>query len=457
MSFPRHKRYKDSGVEWLGEIPEHWEVNRLKLVADVFPSNVDKKEYEDEVSVRLCNYTDVYYNDEITEDMELLKATASQQQVDKFTLRAGDTIITKDSETADDIAVSAYVPRNLPGVVCGYHLSIVRPRSGATGRFLKRLFDADYVRSQSEVSANGLTRVWLSQYALDNLRVAYPGPGEQSQIALFLDQETAKIDALIEEQRRLIELLKEKRQAVISRAVAQGINLDVPLKDSGDEWLGNIPCHWDTRTIAQTTTKITNGFVGPTRDILVEEGIPYVQATSIKEGKVIFKNDYFVREDWSNSHSKSILKEGDVLVVQTGAGTGDVGLVSKTEDGYNCHALIILSPDSTLINGEYLSIVLQSYYGRAKLTSIQTGAMHPHLNCGSVKFIEIPLPNLDEQASIAKFADAERARFDRLTLEATRSIELFQERRSALISAAVTGKIDLRNYTPKEAKLYEFA
>ena len=209
MSFPRYPKYKDSGVEWLGEVPEHWGVERLKKISRVFPSNVDKKSNEGEAQVLLCNYTDVYYNERIIASMEFMSATATDDQIAKFTLRAGDTIITKDSETADDIAVAAYVPDDLPGVVCGYHLSMVRPREGVSGAFVKRLFDSTYAKSCFAVRANGLTRVGLSQYEIDNVDMPVPSSAEQSAIAAFLDRETAKIDDLIAEQQRLIELLKE--------------------------------------------------------------------------------------------------------------------------------------------------------------------------------------------------------------------------------------------------------
>ena len=240
MSFPRYPKYKDSGVEWLGEVPEHWEVQRLKRICRVFPSNVDKKSVEGEAAVLLCNYTDVYYNDRIEGGMEFMPATATDDQIAKFTLRAGDTIITKDSETADDIAVAAYVPHDLPGVVCGYHLSMVRPRVGIHGAFVKRLFDSAYAKSCFAVRANGLTRVGLSQYELDNVDMPVPPPIEQVAITTFLDRETCKIDALIasfvgqstvksnalaSEHRGLISLLQERRAALISAAVTGQIDV----------------------------------------------------------------------------------------------------------------------------------------------------------------------------------------------------------------------------------------
>lgn len=223
MSFPRYPKYKDSGVEWLGEVPEHWGVKRLKRLATVFPSNVDKKSVDGEVAIRLCNYTDVYYNDRIVDGMELMEATATREQIEKFTLRGGDVIITKDSETADDIAIAAYVPEDLPGVVCGYHLSVIRPKLGCSGAFIKWLFGSAYARSSFEVRANGLTRVGLGQYAVDNVELPCPPAGEQATIAAFLELETARIDALVAEQERLIDLLREKRQAVVSHAVTKGV------------------------------------------------------------------------------------------------------------------------------------------------------------------------------------------------------------------------------------------
>lgn len=161
MSFPKYPKYKDSGVEWLGEVPEHWDVKRLKQACHVFPSNVDKKCHDGETPIVLCNYTDVYYNEKITRKIEFMAATASSEQIAKFTLCEGDTIIAKDSETADDIAVAAYVPESLPGVVCGYHLSMVRPLPNTCGAFVTRLFGSVYAKSCFAVLANGLTRVLI--------------------------------------------------------------------------------------------------------------------------------------------------------------------------------------------------------------------------------------------------------------------------------------------------------
>jgi len=321
---------------------------------------------------------------------------------------------------------------------------VVRPNSTLDSGFAKFALQCSYFVDEVIARSTGVSYPAINASDLARIRLPSPPISEQTFIASFLDRETAKIDTLIAEQEKLITLLAEKRHATISHAVTKGLNPDAPMKDSGVEWLGEVPEHWGTRTIAKISTKITNGYVGPTREILVETGVPYIQATHIKNGCVNFDNGYFVTQDWSNAHAKSILANEDVLIVQTGAGTGDVGIVTESEVGFNCHALIIVAPDMSLIRGEFLCAVLQSSYGQQKLESIQTGAMHPHLNCGEVKFLEIPLPPLDEQICIVGHINNVITQFNELIVEASNGIALLKERRSALISAAVTGKIDVR-------------
>ena len=218
-------KMKDSGIEWLGKVPVEWQVKKLKFVATVQPSNVDKKSKENEKEVLLCNYTDVYYNEEITADLPFMKATASDVQIRKFTLKRGDTIITKDSEDPNDIAVPAYVPRDLEGVVCGYHLALLRPGKGTCGGYLKRVMDTQYARSFFATRANGITRYGLVTYAISNFIIPLPPLGEQKRIATFLDKETTKIDTLIEKCETAIELLKERRTALIAAAVTGKIDV----------------------------------------------------------------------------------------------------------------------------------------------------------------------------------------------------------------------------------------
>ena len=215
---------KPSDVEWIGEIPRHWKVNRLKYVAKILPSNVDKHIYPDEIQVRLCNYTDVYYNDYITVDTHLKKGSCKESEFAKFVLRKGDVIITKDSETPDDIGVPTFVKDDLDNVVCGYHLTMIRPLA-CRGEFIFRFIQSDRTRRYFEVNSNGITRYGLGKPSIENLLLPIPPDSEQRQIANFLDCKTEQIDQLIAAEQRKIERLKEYRQSLISEAVTGKIDV----------------------------------------------------------------------------------------------------------------------------------------------------------------------------------------------------------------------------------------
>ncbi|MCG8330157.1 MAG: restriction endonuclease subunit S [Chitinophagales bacterium] len=218
-------KMKDSGVEWLGEIPENWEVKKLKYVANCFPSNVDKHSRPNEKRVRLCNYTDVYYNDFILDDMDLMIATASDDQIEKCTLLKGDVIITKDSETADDIAVPAYVKEDLTNVVCGYHLSVLRAKHKIIGEYLFRVLMANSINPQFEVNAKGVTRVGLGTYPLNNAKVPIPPHREQVNIVNLINEESKKVSTTISLIEKEITLAQEYKTSLIAEAVTGKIDV----------------------------------------------------------------------------------------------------------------------------------------------------------------------------------------------------------------------------------------
>ena len=215
---------KDSEVEWLGEIPAHWEVKKLKFIAYAKPSNVDKKSKDGEKDVLLCNYTDVYYNDFITNDIEFMKATATNEQIKKFTLNVDDVIITKDSEGPEDIAIATCVKEVQDNLVCGYHLTHIKPTK-CNGRYLFRAFNSDGIHDQFKVAANGITRYGIGVYGIDNSFFPAPPMKEQEEIANYIDDKTSKIDTLISKASKAIELLKERRTALISAVVTGKIDV----------------------------------------------------------------------------------------------------------------------------------------------------------------------------------------------------------------------------------------
>jgi len=212
----------------LGTLPKNWSSKRLKFIADVRFSNVDKHTHKEETPVRLCNYVDVYKNDYITNDMELMNASATDNEISRFKVFKGDIIITKDSETSNDIAVSALVTQDLENVVCGYHLALIRAdETQILSEFLFRKFQSKEVNAHFEVEATGVTRVGLSMGDITGVTMSYPNSlQEQKEIVEFIKTETVSIDTAIAKTTKEIDLIKEYKEALISEAVTGKINLN---------------------------------------------------------------------------------------------------------------------------------------------------------------------------------------------------------------------------------------
>lgn len=325
----------------------------------------------------------------------------------------------------------------MPGVICGYHLSMIRPREATCGAFMKRLFDSIYVKSCCAVYANGLTRVGLGQYALDNLEMPFPPKSEQQTIAAFLDCETAKIDALITEQQRLIELLKEKRQAVISHAITTGLNPDVPMKDSGVEWLGEVPEHWETVRLGALFKETAE----PGNDELPVLSVSIHNGVSDRE----FEDDELERKVVrSEDRSKyKRVKVGDLVYNMMRAWQGGFGTV--VVPGMVSPAYVVARP-TRQIRADFIEQLLRTQQAVEELRRNSRGVTDFRLRLywSEFKPIKVALPSIKEQHDIMEFLDRETAKFDELTTEAERAINFLQEHRMALISAAVTGKIDVR-------------
>jgi len=223
--------------EAYGRLPPNWKLEKLKFFADVRNSNVDKTVSEDEKPIRLCNYTDVYYNDRITRELDFMAGSATESEIERFRLRRDQVIITKDSEGWDDIGIPSLVAEDLPEVLCGYHLSVLQPGPMLDGGFLAWLCRAEPLNDQFKLAANGVTRFGLGQHPMKNAFIALPPLDTQRRIARFLDEKTARIDVLIDniaggnfsqvamsyrvtqDKRSLLSLLLEYRAALITAAV----------------------------------------------------------------------------------------------------------------------------------------------------------------------------------------------------------------------------------------------
>ena len=321
MSYQIYKKYKDSGVEIIGEIPEHWNIRKLRYFAKIQPSNVDKKSVENQETIHLCNYLDVYNHEYIDKNIDFMKATASDSQIKNFSLRKGDIIITKDSETPLDIAVPAYVPKSLPGIICGYHLAMIRPQNEiAVGEFLFRAFQSESISNQYSSFSNGLTRYGLKVYAIGDALFPLPPLEEQKSIINFLKKKTSEIDILIINKEKQIELLQEYRQIIISEAVTKGLDPKVKMENSEIKWIGIFPAHWKILRIKVVVNKIINGDWGDSPQNN-ENDIYCIRVADFDMDIFGIKNkDYTIRNIKTDKQIKRLLTKEDLLIERSGGG-----------------------------------------------------------------------------------------------------------------------------------------
>ncbi|MFN2397909.1 MAG: restriction endonuclease subunit S [Gemmatimonadaceae bacterium] len=446
MRYPAYRRSKPSGVEWLGDVPEHWEVKRLKTEADYWVSNVDKVPSDDELPVRLCNYTDVYYNERIRHDMGLMETTATADEIRRFRLAEGDVLITKDSEEWSDIAVPALVTEAAPDLLCGYHLATVRPRPlGLLGAFLLRAFQSCAVNQQFQVAATGVTRYGLSKSAIGEAWLPLPPREEQRGIADFLDAQTAKLDTLVAKKRTLVAKLKEKRTALIVRTATRGLPPDAAraagldphtkLKPSGVDWLSDVPGHWEIKKGRFIGTLL--GSVSPPEDYFTEaeDGIPYTKVDDLNQvdsSLLLLETKAHVR-GISGQRRKIILfpKRGAAIFTNKVVIADGLFLFDSNLMGWQ----IDPSHDTKFV--AYCLIA-------RRLDDLADVSTVPQINNKHIYPAEFPSPPLREQRIIADYLDAETAKIDQMVAKVEAAIERLQEYRAALITAAVTGKIDVR-------------
>ena len=244
-----------------------------------------------------------------------MEATATKEEIRKFSVEVGDVIVTKDSEDRNDIAVPACASEKVRGLVCGYHLTQIKSKY-LDGRFLLRLFQSKGFNAQFIVAANGVTRFGLPQYAIANAVSPVPPIEEQKAIARFLDHKTAQIDALIAKKQSLLDKLAEQRTALISQAVTKGLDPSVPMKDSGVDWLGKIPKYWHVSKLGYIAKSLQTGPFGSQlhADEYIEDGTPLINPSDISKGKITGNPTITVEDTVVARLSRHKLELGDIVL-----------------------------------------------------------------------------------------------------------------------------------------------
>lgn len=440
MSFPRYEKYKDSGVEWLGEVPEHWETTKFRHAFKESPEKI-----ESEVIGQMLSVSG-YRGIEIKEYDDENRRRLDEDLIGYRIVRPGQLVVNTMWLNYAGLGVSAFEGHVSPA----YRSYWITPEIDQ--HYIHHLMRCDrnvkgYTKHLTGIRPNSLQ---MSRDDLMSFPVLIPPLHEQHTIAAFLDRETAKIDALVAEQQRLVTLLAEKRQAVISHAVTKGLNPDAPMKDSGIEWLGEVPEHWEVVPVKRLTTHITSGPRGWS-DLTGDEGAAFFQSQHIGcLMDVALDDPKRLVPPTDTDAERARLQIDDVVICITGGRTGAVAHVPEhIEEAYINQHVCLLRPQREIV-GRFLAYGLFSTGSQEQLACASYG-LKQGLGLDQVRstFLASP-PSKEEQMGIVLFLDKQTARLDALTKEAERGIELLKERRAALISAAVTGKIDVRGLGAKE-------
>ena len=432
-----YPEYKESGLSWLGKMPAHWSANRLRHACQMLVSNVDKHTKDGELPVRLCNYVDVYKNERIRPHLRFMRASASKDEVEHFRLRNGDVLITKDSEEWNDIAVPSLVEYEAPDLVCGYHLAILRPRSGfVSGGYLLRALQCHQIAAQFHIEAHGVTRYGLSHGAIRGVGIPVPPPEEQAAMVRFLDHANERLERAIRAKRKVIALLNEQKQAIIHRAVTRGLDPTVALKPSGVPWLGDIPNNWGL-------SRSKRLFSARKEFALPED----VQLSATQAYGVIPQAEFeqrvgrrVVKISMHLEKRRHVEKDDFVISMRSFQG----GLERAWAAGAIRSSYVVLKSGHAVDVAFFAYLFKSDGYIRALQATAGFIRDGQDLNFSNFCQVDLPVVPLEEQKAIAEFIAKSTVGTDITIARLEREIALLREYRTRLVADVVTGKLDVR-------------
>jgi type I restriction enzyme, S subunit len=454
MSFPAYDDYKDSGIECLGEIPIGWTPKRLKHVSPFIAVGivVNPSTYVTDDGLPFIYGGDIREGIIDCENSRRISPDSSDANA-KTRLEAGDVLTVRVGAPG----VTAVVPQECEGGNCA---SVMLVRKGKfDSRWLCYLMNTPVVRNQVEVVQYGAAQKQFNIEHAVNFWLPVPDEDEQKAISWFLDVETSKIDGLVSEQRRLIELLKEKRQAVISHAVTKGLNPNAPMKPSGIQWLGDVPQHWSVKPLKYLATFRSGGTPSKTVPAYWHGDVPWASSKDLKTETLADTIDH-ITQHALDSDAATLVPVGSVLVVVRGMILLHTFPVVQTLAPMAINQDLKALTPANCIHQSYLPWLLRGST-TATFSRIDEAAHGTKvIRMEAWTSIELPVPPIEEQVEIVEAVIKRRTQIDNLLAEAERAIELLQERRTALISAAVTGKIDVRGFcktVAQSSKTCEYA
>ena len=432
--YQKYAEYQDSGVEWLGEIPKDWGVLKLKYAVDLIS---EKSQDINQKYVGMENITSK--NGKYVHTEEVIPEGISN------TFKDNDVLFGKLRPYLAKSWLASF------SGICSSELLVLRAKE-ICPKFLQYYTLTDEFINQVDSSTYGSKMPRASWEFISLLSIPKCSFDLSIKIANFLDHETAQIDTLIAKQEKLIELLKEKRQAVISHAVTKGLNINALMKDSGVEWLGQVPEHWTISRYKYCTSRVVVGIAEAATHAYSEKGIPIIRATNIKEEGININDTLYLKESFANMNEGKYLYTNDIITVRTGY-PGISAVIPETLDKSHCFTNLVSTPKSSHCP-HFLNEYLNSRMGKAYFALFGWGSAQKNISVPILQEFPIAYPELAEQKKIVVAVQNEKNKFNLLISNVQNSIKLMQERRTALISAAVTGKIDVQNWqNPTEAKM----
>ncbi|EHP3970554.1 TPA: restriction endonuclease subunit S [Vibrio parahaemolyticus] len=438
--YQTYSEYRSWNNKWISCLPASWQLVPLKYICSGFVKDGphETPKFTDD-GIPFLSVDGIQDNKLVFNGCRYISEEDHVRYSMKCHPKQGDVLLGK----AASVGKVAYVDSNMDFNVWS-PLAVITAKSNKYGKYIYYCLQSSMLQAQCEVFANSNTQKNLGMNTIDNLDMPLPSEHEADVITNFLDHETAKIDTLIEKQQQLIKLLKEKRQAVISHAVTKGLNPQAPMKDSGVEWLGEVPEHWVVSRVKNVVSRIVDGpHFSPK---YVDDGYMFISARNIKVDRWSLDDAKFVSEkDFFEFNKRVKPEKGDVLLTKGGT-TGVARAVDLDIPFQVWVHVAVLKTIKTKIDPFYFAYVLNgsSCYEQSQLSTY--GATNNDLGLSRIAQIVFACPPITEQGEIRKLLDSRCEKIDTLVAKAEHQVSLMKERRTALISAAVTGKIDVRNW-----------